>query len=148
MAASFDELEITELRVRLGEARAERDEFRRRLQEETDAHKRTLSLQDDEVAEFNAGYEAAVNGVPLECEPDDLPFDVWTHGWKSADHKRLSAEAADLRRQLAECRAAASPALIEEYVQACCHDIGVYGFVTTDWPQWLSRRAKTTEVKP
>jgi len=59
------------------------------------------------------------------------------------------AEAVELRRQLAEtqdsaangwARAAASPALIEEYARAC-HYAGSSGLAMVDWPQWLSQRA-------
>lgn len=68
----------------------------------------------------------------------------------------LEAEVTDLRRQVVEekaqreqaqdsaavawAKAAASPALIEEYARAC-HYAGSSGLAIVDWPQWLSRRA-------
>lgn len=73
-------------------------EFKARLQAEIDL--RTLSTQDGEVDEFNAGYEACRAGQPIEAEPSELHFDVWRQGWMVADYERMSAEVADLRRQL------------------------------------------------
>lgn len=71
------------------------------------------------------------------------------------DYRRAISQRETLDRQLlmervarkyAEAETAVSPALIEEYAQACCHDAGVHGFVTIDWPQWLRKRQE--EVQP
>lgn len=78
-------------------------EFKARLQAEINL--RTLSTQDGEVDEFNAGYEACKAGQPIEAEPSDLPFDVWRQGWMVADYERMSAELSTLRRQLADAQA-------------------------------------------
>lgn len=56
------------------------------------------------------------------------------------ERQRVREYIADLRRQLAEAQAAASPALVEEYARAC-HYAGASGLASLDWPQWLRWRS-------
>ena len=43
--------------------------------------------QAEEVEEFNAGYEAAKRGEPIENEPSHTPYDVWCIGWVWGKYK-------------------------------------------------------------
>jgi len=84
---------------------------------------------------------------PARLHSGSTRFELWATD--IFDLLDLAEEVDNLRRQLAEAqdsaangwaRAAASPALIEEYARAC-HYAGSSGLAMVDWPQWLSQRA-------
>lgn len=54
-----------------------------------------------EVDEFNAGYEAAQQGLPESAEPSDTKYDVWKCGYAWAMFDKLKAEV-DLMRPVVE----------------------------------------------
>jgi len=54
----------------------------------------------DEVAEFNAGFEAAKGGKSIDDEPNNCPFDVWKCGFAWGAFDGLRAELTALRERV------------------------------------------------
>jgi hypothetical protein len=55
------------------------------LREAMEAEKRQ---QSEETEEFNAGYDAALRGEPIDNEPSNTPYDVWCIGWVWGDYQK------------------------------------------------------------
>lgn len=85
--------ELSALRASAAEAatlRAERDELKREY--------------DEEVAEFNAGFEAYRSGIHYDDEPHDTKYDQWRCGWAWAAFDVLRATVAEQARQIEAAR--------------------------------------------
>jgi hypothetical protein len=79
-------------RERIAELERELADFRRRY--------------DEEVAEFNAGHDAAISGAPESDEPANCPHDQWRVGYAWGARGRLKervAAIAELEESLAGC---------------------------------------------
>ncbi len=83
-------------------------------QDRRDLARYALALREahaEEVAEFNAGYEAMKAGQPCDAEPAGTKYDVWHNGWAWAAHDcnaaariaALEAERAQLVAQFENC---------------------------------------------
>ena len=65
-----------------------------------------------EVDEFNAGYEAAQQGLPESSEPSDTKYDVWKCGYAWGAFEKLKAEIDLLRPIIEACQLAKRNGLI------------------------------------
>jgi hypothetical protein len=86
---------INAARVACSRMELERDALRKRVAELERA-------QQEEVAEFNAGYVAAIDGLPPD-EPLDTKYDAWLQGyaWAKWPPRDKDARIAELERLLA-----------------------------------------------
>ena len=64
---------------------------------EMEARVKELLVSDDgAVDEFNAGYKAYVDGVPVEQEPPSVVYDEWRMGWAWAAFEPMRKRIAEL----------------------------------------------------
>ena len=98
-----------------------------RLTAERDA---LVAKYDAEVAEFNAGYDAAKRGDPESAEPTDTRFDVWVAGYAWGKFDQLKAERAALaaavveEQRLCKLKLWSLASLVAEMRDACSEPIG------------------------
>jgi uncharacterized coiled-coil protein SlyX len=85
--------------------------------------------QAEEVAEFNAGYDARRAGKPDSDEPYGIKYDVWKCGYAWAAYDDLKAdreraETAEARVKALEERNSRQAELIRELVDTCTCEAG------------------------
>ena len=73
-----------------------------------EARKR-LAEHDEEIDEFNAGYEAAARGESLDDEPAGLKHDQWTTGWWWCMGEKFKARAEKAEAEVGRLRKALEP---------------------------------------
>jgi hypothetical protein len=61
------------------------------LRDAADAFEEMQRSQAEEVDEFNAGFDAAQRGEPIDNEPSHTPYDVWRVGWAWAKYQKEQA---------------------------------------------------------